>query len=255
MQDERKKLTAVIIVKNGASQIANCLESIKWVDEVVVMDGFSTDGTVEICKEYGANVYQHKFEGFDTERNLGAEHATGDWVLQLDADEIVTEGMRHAVEEVLRDDKGHSAYKFRRRNFFFGRPMKHGGWYHYSAHFFKKGHAVYKGKIHETLTVDGTQGTIEADVDHHPFTSISQFVKRQNRYTTLQAQRIYDEKGEVSEKEVRYNISRKPIKLFWKLYIKKKGYKEGSVGLVFSILNAWVHFLKWAKYWEMVIKK
>jgi glycosyltransferase involved in cell wall biosynthesis len=248
----RRKISVVVLTKNEEEKIKNCLESLRWADEVVIVDGFSTDRTVDIAREYGAKVVQHKFEGdFGKERNIGVENSTGDWVLQLDADEVVTEGFRKKTIAMLKGDDKHAAYKFFRKNFFIGRFMRYGGWYHHSHHFFRKGFAHYDGKVHHQLVIDGEEGTLKADVEHYPFQSISQLISRQNRYTTIEARELFELRGKIDEKEVEFNIKKKPVKLFWKFYVKKKGFLEGVHGLVFSVLFAWVHFLKWAKYWEM----
>jgi len=160
--------------------------------------------------------------------------------------------MRRAVEEVLEGDGKYNAYKFRRQNFFLGKAMRYGGWYHYSAHFLRKGRAYYEGSIHETLIVDGEIGKLEAVVEHYPFDNISDFIERQNRYTSLQSKRMFGEAGVKDEKFIRKNLLKRMRKVFWKTYIKKKGFKEGMHGLVFSILFVWVEFTKWAKYWELV---
>jgi len=250
---ERGRLSVVILAKNEEDKIRNCLESVKWADEIVVVDGFSTDRTCDICKEYGVKLVQHKFGGdFGEERNIGNDAATGDWILQLDADEVVTENFRKKIMRILEgEDDGYVAFKFLRKNIFLGRFMRYGGWYHHSHHFFKKNFAHYEGKVHHKLVVNGQMGTLNEEVEHYPFQNISQLISRQNRYTTLEAQELLDLRGRIEEKEVKYNIKVKPVKLFWKFYVKKRGYREGMHGFVFSLLFAWVHFLKWAKYWEM----
>ena len=248
----KEKLSVVVITKNAEDKIRNCLESVKWVDEIVIVDGHSTDNTRDIAGEYTDRIIESDFEGFDKERNKGTKAASGDWILQMDADEIMTEGFRERLIKLLNgDDEGCVSFKFRRKNIFLGRPMKHGGWYHYSAHLFKKGSAHYEGDIHEKLIVNGKQGEIEEDLDHYPFFSLSEFIDRQNRYTTLQANEMYKDDPAILEKDVMYNIRLKPRKLFRKLYIKKMGLLEGMHGLTFSVLFAWVHFLKWVKYWEI----
>ncbi|NQT89743.1 MAG: glycosyltransferase family 2 protein [Candidatus Omnitrophica bacterium] len=252
----RKRLTALLIVKNEESRITNCLDSVTWADEIVAVDGYSRDRTVDICKRYGVKVVQHRFEGsFDTECNIGIDNSSGDWILKLDADEIVTEGLRKDIEQILEDDRGFSAFKFRRKNFFLGHFMRHGGWYHYSLHFLKKGKARYKGQIHETLIVDGKVGKIEGAVEHYPFDSLQQFIERHNGYSALEARKILDTDGILDEKTIRYNLTVMPLKRFWKFYVKKKGFLEGIYGLIFSVLFAWVHFLNWAKYWELTKDK
>ncbi len=252
---DRQKLSVVILAKNEEKKIRNCLESVKWADEIVVVDGFSTDSTVDICKEYGARVVQHRFEGdFGEERNIGIDNSSGDWILQLDADEVVTEGFKTGVLEVLKGEEKFVAYKFLRKNFFLGRFMRYGGWYHYSHHLFKKGFARYKGKVHHELIVDGETGVLNVEVEHYPFQDLAQLIARQNRYTTLEAGEILELRGRLDEKEIRYNVKVKPVKLFWKFYVKKKGFREGMHGFIFSVLFAWVHFIKWAKYWALVRK-
>ena len=251
-----KKLTALLIVKNEEKRIRNCLESVKWADEIVVVDGCSTDKTIDICNEYNAKVVSHKFDGsFETDCNLGIDSSSGDWIIKLDADEIVTDSLKKDIENVLEDDRGFSAFKFRRKNYFLGHFMKHGGWYHYSLHFFKKDKARYKGKVHETLIVDGKIGKLEGDCEHYPFNSLSEFIARHNRYADIEAQKILDTQGVVSKKTIMYNLKIKPFKRFWKFYVKKKGFLEGRYGLIFSVLFAWVHFINWAKYWELVKEK
>ena len=252
----RLTLSAVVLTKNEAGQIRNCLERIQWVDEIIVVDGESTDNTPQICSALGARVVSHRFEGdFGEERNIGNAHATKDWILQLDADDRVTEEFRIAAEQILRKGTRHAAYKFRRRNCFLGHWMKHGGWYHYSLHFFRRGKAFYRGRVHHDLLVDGSMGTLEAAVEHHPFSSLEQFWDRQNRYTTLEAQELLEKQGAGSERERRYQIRIRPAKLFWKMMVKKQGYREGMIGLIFSGLYSFVHFLKWAKLQEMIQNK
>lgn len=249
----KKRLTALVLTKNEESRIKRCLDSVSWADEIVIVDGYSSDRTVEICKECGAKVVQHKFEGsFDIDCNLGIDHSTGDWILKLDADDVVAENLKKDIEKVLEDDQGFSAFKFRRKNFFLGHFMKYGGWYHYSLHFFKRGQARYKGYVHETLIVDGKVGQLEGDCEHYPFDSITQFIQRHNHYSDIEARKILDSQGVLDKKTIRYNLTIMPLKRFFKFYVKKRGFLESRYGLIFSILFAWVHFLNWAKYWELV---
>ena len=250
--DDRLKLSVVVLTKNCADKLTNCLESVKWADEIIIVDGGSTDGTLDIAHKYADKIINSKFEGFGAERNKGAMEASGDWVLELDADEVVTDAFRGRMTRILRgEDEGCAAFKFRRKNSFLGRTMMRGGWYHYSAHLFKKGSAHYEGDIHEKLLVNGKMGKIEENIEHYPFDSMAEFLQRQNRYTTLQAKEMFKENPAIELKTVMYNLKWKPLKLFYKMYVKKLGCLEGMQGLVFSVMFAWVHFLKWAKYWEL----
>lgn len=251
-----KTLTVLLLTKNEESRVTRCLESVKWADEIVVVDGYSTDRTVDICKQYNAKVIQHRFSGgFDADCNMGIDNSTGDWILKLDADEVVTKELREDLSRILSDDGGFSAFKFRRKNYFLGHFMRYGGWYHYSLHLFKRLKARYKGHVHETLIVDGKIGTLEGAVEHYPFGSITEFIQRHNRYADIEARKILDTQGVLSRKVIRYNLTIKPLKRFFKFYVKKQGFREGIYGLIFSVLFAWVHFLNWTKYWELMREK
>ena len=129
--------------------------------------------------------------------------------------------------------------------------MRHGGWYHYSLHFFRRGKAHYEGVIHESLKVDGSVGRIEAPIEHFPFTSVRQFVQRHNGYSSREAMAKLEGSGILSEKEILFQLKRKPLKRFFKFYVKKAGFLDGVHGFIFSGLFAWVHFINWAKYWEL----
>jgi ADP-heptose:LPS heptosyltransferase len=249
-------LSAVVLSNNSEKKIGSCLESLKgWADEVIVVDGGSTDNTIKIAEGFGAHVYSHPFLGsFAAERNFGTDKAISEWVLQLDSDEVVSEGFKKKCDETLAGTPC-AALKFRRKNIFLGHPFTYGGWYHWSQHLFKKGKARYEGRVHEKMIVDGEVGNLDADIIHTPFDSIAEFIERQNRYTDLQARDIIDSEKDLTAKKIRYNLKVKPLKLFRKIYFSKKGYKEGRYGLIFALLSSWVHFVKWAKVWELTKDK
>ncbi len=250
---EKMNVSVVIIAKNEERKIARCLESVRWADDVIVVDGMSTDKTVDIAKSFGAKVVSHEFTGsFADDRNVGMDRASHEWVLTLDADEVVTDAFRVRLAEALSKNEDVCAYKFRRKNFFLGHYMEHGGFCHYIPNLVKKGAVRFEGAVHEVPVFRGSVGTIEADIEHHPFDSIAQFVSRQNRYTDIAARDLLKARGVPSEREIRREMRRKTFRVFWKSYVKKQGYKDGLYGLVFAILFAWIDFLKWAKYWELV---
>ncbi|MFA5008026.1 MAG: glycosyltransferase family 2 protein [Candidatus Omnitrophota bacterium] len=248
-------LSAVVLSRNCEKKIEQCLASLRgFADEVIVIDGESTDNTKEIVTRFGAKLYSHKFLGsFAKERNFGTDNANSEWVLQLDSDEVVSEDFKKKCDCILPKTE-YSAFKFLRKNAFLGHVFKYGGWYHWSQHLFKKGFARYEGRVHEKMIVNGKVGELNADILHFPFDTIGEFIERQNRYTDLQARDILDQEKNLNIKEIKYNLTWKPLKLFKKMYFNKKGYKEGMPGLVFSILFSWVHFLKWAKVWGIYSK-
>jgi len=249
----RERLTILLLTKNEADKLPRCIESVRWADEIVIVDGQSTDGTQQIARAAGARVLERPFGGsFAEERNAGLAVATGEWALQMDADEVVSPELRAGIERVLEHGSAHAALKIRRRNYFLGHCMRYGGWYHYNLVLFRRQRCRYEGLVHERLQVQGSIGTLEGDLIHRPFESVTQFLTRQNRYTTLQARELVGLDRARVTKQLRGQLCLKPLKLFWKFYIKKQGFREGRHGLVFSVLFAWVHFLTWAKCWELL---
>lgn len=253
----KSKITAAIITKNEEKNIKDCIETVrKWADEVIVVDGCSTDRTAPIARQLGARVIEHAFEGnFARERNIGNENSKCDWVLHIDADDRVTDEFKKKLDEMLDSDREVDVYKFRRKSFFLGHFMEHGGWYHYVPNLVRRGNVTFEGDLHERPVYAGKLGTIEADIEHYPFDNISQFIERHNRYSSIQAARIFKENGVSKAGEVRKNLLGKSFKTFWKIYVKKKGRKEGMHGLVFAMLFAFMNFMVWAKYWELCISE
>ena len=248
----RAKISAVLITKNEERNIARCLDSLRWVDEIVVVDGESTDKTTEIARSYGAKIINHHFEGdFGMERNIGNENATGDWILALDADEEIPEDAKKEIEEVLERGSEFDAYNVPRLQYFLGKPLMHGGRYHSIVNFFKRGKVRFDGRVHHLVLVDGKTGQLKNPFLHYPFNTVSEFITKHNRYTDYEALEMYEKFKDTKKKEARYNLAVKPLKLFFKNYVKKKGYKDGKLGLVFCFLFSWSYFLRWAKYWEL----
>lgn len=251
---KRETISAVIMSMNSEAIIEGTLKSVKgWVDEIVVLDGYSQDRTVEICRKYTDKIYQNKWDrkAFCTERNLGTQYATMDWCLHIDPDERATAEFRDVVLKILASGTTHNAFEFRKMNNFMGHWMRYGGWFHYSLHFFRRGKGKYEGLIHESLKVDGTIGKIHAPIFHYPFTSFKQFIERHNWYSQKEAEEEWITHGELDDRRLEYELKKKPIKRFVKFYFRKMGFLDGFHGFIFSTLYAWVHFINWAKYWEI----
>ena len=253
MENLRATLSVVIIAKNEEHRITRCLESVRWADEIIVVDGMSTDRTAELCRAHGARVIAHAFENdFSIERNLGIEAAVGDWVLQLDADDVVTEEFRRqALEMLTHDDPAIDAYKFRRKSVLLGQPMRYGGWLYYIPNLVRRRTVRFTGRVHERPVVPGQIGVIEADIEHHPFSSVEEFLARHRRYTGLQAQELLEREGRLPRWRTAWRLVHRPWKTFWKSYVKKQGFREGWNGLRFAVLFAWVEWLKWRTYRQL----
>lgn len=246
----RERLTALILARNEEARLGACLEHVLWADQILVVDDMSTDRTAAIAKAYGATVVQRAFDDFSSQGNFGLAHASGEWVLSLDADELVTPALRAGIEQVLAEGSPHAGFTFKRLNFFLGRRMRYGGWYHDVLHLFRPAAGGFEGKLHHTPVLRGTIGALPGAVEHRPFQSVSQFIQRQNRYTSMEAQEWWDLHGPGWAAQADREILRKPLKLFWKMYVKKQGFREGFHGFLFSALYSWLHMLRWAKYLE-----
>ena len=245
-----------MITKNEEKNIRRCLESLRWVDEIVVVDGESTDKTVEIANSYGAKVINHAFEGdFGTERNIGNENATGDWILALDADEVMPPATREKIKYILENGSEFDAYNVPRLQYFLGKALLYGGRYHSIVNFFRRGRVKFDGRVHHLVHVDGRIGQLECPIEHYPFNTVLEFVHKHNRYTDYEALEMFENFKDARIKEVGYNLTIKPIKMFIKAYFKKKGYKDGTIGLIFCVLFSWSYFVRWAKYWELCAKQ
>lgn len=249
----RESLAVVMMTKNEEKRLAHCLDHVKgWADEIVIIDDESTDRTVEIARGYTPKVFVHKSnDNHDGQWNLGSEKAASEWILHIDADEIVTPALKTAIDKALANTDGVNGFDLLRLNFFLGRPMRHGGWRHKHRILFRRSKSRCAGQgIHVKLQIEGKVGFLNAEIEHYPFQSLSQFIDRQNHYSSVEAGVMLQEKGKLPWKMVRRQMVFRPIKLFWKSYVKQQGFREGTVGFFFAALFAYFHHALWAKYWE-----
>lgn len=249
----RKTLSVVLMTKNEEVRLPACLDQVAgWADEVVVIDDLSTDRTVEVARRYTDRVFSYASDDDHYRQwNRGIDHATGDWILHIDADELVTPQLKGAIDQMLAIEQPYAAFELMRRNVFLGHAMRHGGWYHRHRILFRRTRARCVGKgIHVQLHVEGRVGFLDADVLHFPFDSLGQFLDRQNHYTSVEADVMAEEPERVPARRVLYQAVVRPPKLLWKFYVKKRARRDGWHGLAFSVLYAFTHFLLWAKYWE-----
>ena len=248
----RHTLSVVVLTKNEETRIARCLSSVQWADERVVVDGQSQDRTPEICRRSGARVIQRAFSGsFADERNAGLDAATSEWVLQLDADDVVTAGMRDAVTRLLSgDDRRCDVYKFRRRSIFLGHRLVSGGWAPYVPHLVRRAAVRYQGLVHEHPVTSKPIGTLDAEVDHHFCDRYAELVSKLNRYSTLTVQEWQEAQVRFQRGDFLSKLVLRPMKLFWKVYVKKQGFRDGSAGFIMALNNSWSHAVIAAKWWE-----
>jgi len=249
-QSQRSKVSAVIIAYNDAPNMRRCLDSVKWTDEIIIVDSHSTDGTTEICREFTPLVFQESFSGFGRLRNLAIGKATHDWILSVDTDEWVTEAVKQEIQELLDAGPSAQAYFVPRRNHFLGRRIRYCGWYpdYRQPQFFHKSHMHYREDlVHEGFELDGTVGYLKSEMEQIPFRTIDHFLRKMDRYSALRAEAMHEE-GRVFR---HHQLLSHPLFTFLKMYVGRLGFLDAKAGLILSILYAYYTFVKYAKLWEI----
>jgi len=246
-------VSVAIITKNEERNIEEALESVKDFEEIVILDSFSTDKTIEICKRYTDKIYQHEWKGFAVQKQIAIEKTTLPWILVLDADERVTDSLKMEINEKIRV-KDFDGYFIPRRNFFIGKWIKHSGWWpDYTLRLFKK----EKGKVeirevHEKIIVDGKTSYMKEPFLHYTYQNIEEFIKKMNNYASLSAQEIV--KRNPSRYKIFYKMIFSPCFTFLKMYIFRLGLLDGIRGLILAMLYSFYGFLKYVKAWEKLWK-
>lgn len=248
----RQKLSVVVFTKNEERNIVPCLETVKWADEIVIMDDNSTDKTVELARRFTDKVTTSPMNrDFARQRNLSITLCSGDWILEMDADERVTPGLKSKIMELLEKGSPFAAFQYRRVNYFCGEFLRHSGeGSHKSLRLFRRGMAKFYGRD-DRIEVSGKIGDWDAVMEHYNFPDIDHYILTQNFYSQTEAEDMTRDMGKIPYKELKRELTIKPVKLFFKIYIRKKGYKDGMRGLIFAMLSAWRRFLRYAKYWEI----
>lgn len=243
-------VACVVIAKNEEANIQDCLRSVQWADELIVVDAESGDKTVELARTCGAKVTVRPWPGFGPQKNFGIAQASSDWILILDADERVTEELRGEVRACIKQWRpGASvAYRIPRRNFFYGAWVSGGGVYpDYQVRLFRRGIAQYNNvAVHENLIVHGEIGTLAGHLDHYTERRIQDHFKKFGLYTTLAA----GEKGK-TVRTVRWSdLIFRPLVVWVKTYVLKQGYRDGARGLIVCVFASMYTFVKYAKLWD-----
>ncbi len=255
---ERNMVSVVIVTKNEESNIEKCLEAVKWADEIIIVDDLSTDRTLEICRKYTEKIFINDSKGsFHINKNLGIEKASNDWILSLDADEIVDDELKEEIQKaILRDDM--LGYYINRKNYFLGKWIKGCGWYpDYIVRLFKKGVTKWPLEIHDVPQIKQKDkvGYLKGHLIHYSYYSLNQYFEKFNRYTSKLALEEYEKGRRVNFKTFAVYFFIKPIYWFFKKYFLWKGFKDGFRGFFISFSSALTIFVMYAKLWEIQINK
>lgn len=243
------KLSVTIITRDEATDIAAALESVRWADEIVVIDSGSTDDTVAIARRYTERVCVREWPGYAAQKNVAASLASHDWILSVDADERVTPDLAQEIRALLASEPTVAAFRIPRVTFHLGRWIRGTDWYpDYQPRLYHKQRARWTGAyVHETVTADGAVGVLTHDLQHYAYRDISDHLETINRYTSLAARQMQEH----GRRAGLLHLVAHPPMAFLRNYIAKGGFRDGSVGLVISLMNAYYVFLKFAKLWEL----
>ena len=238
------KLSVIIITKNEEENIRDCLESVKWADEIIIVDSFSNDKTVEIAKEYTDKIFHKEWMGYGRQKNLALEKATGEWILNIDADERVTKELAQEIKEAIQR-KEYNGYYIPNKAYFLGKWMRHSGWYpDYHLRLFKKGRGRFNERVvHEAVQVEGKKDYLKGSIEHFTAKSIGEYLRRLDKYAKLT---IEEREGRAGWHQIFFH----PPFTFFKMYIIKRGFLDGIHGLVLALCHSYYTFSKYARLWE-----
>lgn len=244
------KISAIIINKNEGNFLRDCLESVKWTDEVVFLDGGSTDESLEIAREYKAKVYMQKTKNFAGWRTEAIDLAKGDWVFYIDADERVTPLLKKEIEaEINKESQLFSCFALPRRNFLLGKELRHGGWYpdHVKRLFLRKNLERWLGELHEEPVFKGEMGKLVNPMVHLQPETLEPALAKSIRWSGIEANLIYQSGHPLI---TWWRVLRMGLTTLFERLIKKQGYRDGVEGFIESIYQAFHTMLVYLKLWE-----
>ena len=247
---EREKISACVIVFNEERKIERCLTSLAWCDEIVVVDSFSTDRTLELARKHTPLIYQHEWLGYVGQRNMIREKASHPWILYLDSDEEVSPALR---DEILHHFNTGTApylgFEFPRLVYFLGRWIRHGEWYpDVKLRLFHRDYGRTEGEEpHDRVVVHGPVKRLKHPVWHYTYDDLRDQNETLNRFSSITAQQKY-----VADKKFRWiDLLFRPPFRFIKGYLLRLGFLDGVPGFIIAVTNGYGAFLKYAKLWEM----
>lgn len=242
-------ISAIILTNNSEELIADCIDSVSFCQEIIVIDDESTDRTLDLARHLGARVYKYKSQSFAEKRNFGLEKAKYSWILYIDDDERVSKELQQSIRDVVSDIKGNdnSAYRIRRKNFYLGKNA----WPNIEKmeRFFKKSSLMrWEGKLHETAIVKGEVAELEGFLYHYSHQDLSSMLRKTIKWSEIEA------KLRFNSHHPRMNnlrFLRVMVTGFYDSYLKQKGYKAGTMGLIESIYQSFSMFNTYVRLWEM----
>ncbi|MDR3793621.1 MAG: glycosyltransferase family 2 protein [Terracidiphilus sp.] len=250
----RKRLSVALITQDEAENLPRTLASVRFADEIVVVDSGSTDGTVELARAAGARVFEEPWKGFAAQKNAAIEHTTCEWVLSIDADEEVSAELAAEIGALLEGEPECEAYRLPRLNHFLGRPLRHGGyWPDPKLRLFRRGAARFRERaVHETMLTTGDTGQLRGQLIHHCYATLDEYVEHMNRYSTAAARQLVAEgRAPRTVAGLLWQAVTNPAATFVYNYFVRLGFLDGAAGLAQHLNHsAYIHW-KYVKAWRM----
>ncbi len=242
-------ISVIVLTKNVADRIRRVLESVRWANEILVVDSGSTDETVAICRELTDRVLEHPYESYASQQNFALQHATHDWVFLVDSDEEVPETLAEEVQRTAGGEPPHNGYFLYRDNHFFGRRIRYAGWGSDEVmRLFRKSRGRFAEKcVHPKVEIEGTCGRLRSRIRHEPYPTLEEYLEKFGRYTLWGARDAHQQGRRAGV----WHLFFHPAGRFVKTYLLRGGFLEGKHGLVLSLLSAMSVFGKYARLWEM----
>ena len=250
----RQKITAIIPTFNNAKIIRRCLESLKWADEILIVDSYSTDKTLDICREYGARIIQHEYINSALQKNWAILQAGHDWIFLLDSDEELEPGFSDEVLAILKDPPDTlDGYRCARKNLIYGKWVKSCGYYpDYLVRLFRKKCRYIEREVHAHIAIGPERtGNLTHHIIHHDLTDLGKYFAKFPRYMKYEVDQLTQEGRRFRLRE----ITLRPAYMFCWSYFYKQGYRDGIRGFFLSVLKAHYNFVMYMKLWEHEMKK
>ncbi|MBQ7198007.1 MAG: glycosyltransferase family 2 protein [Selenomonadaceae bacterium] len=244
------KVSVLILARNEEKFIGACLDSVKdFADEIIVIDDCSTDTTAEICKRHGAKVFQRALNGdWGAQQTFAVNQATCDWIFIIDADERVTPELAEEIKKILRVDDKNFAYRVARLSYFWGQPLKHGGWFpDYVTRLLPKAGTYVEGLVHQKICHQCKEVDLPSSkyLVHYPYRDWEHYFSKFNVYTTLAAKKMYDAGKSASL----FDVIAHPFWAAFRMYFLRGGFLDGRIGFILSFFHYFYTMAKYVKLW------